>query len=274
MQINDAQFYDDLIQTDAPINPGNSGGPLMNIDGEMIGVNVAVRAGAQGIGFAIPVDKAMNVAATLLASAGGKSWHGLVAAADAPAAHSGMKLASIERKSPAAEAGLKQGDVVTAVGEVGIHRALDFQRAMLDRKAGDKLELTVQRDGKPMSVSVVLADMPDAAQPADSGAWEVLGLDLRTMPAGEFKQKFHTRYRGGLTVVSVRPNSPASDQGIRAGDVLVGMHIWETISQENVTYILHRPDFNSINPVKFFILRGSETLYGFMPISLKVARQP
>ena len=72
----------------------------------------------------------------------------------------------------------------------------------------------------------------------------------------------------------MRQNSPASDQGIRAGDVLVGMHIWETISQDNVTYILHRPDFNSINPVKFFILRGSETLYGFMPISLKVARQP
>ncbi len=216
----------------------------------------------------------MNVAATLLASAGGKSWHGLVAAADAPASLSGMKLASIERKSPAAEAGLKQGDVVTAVGEVSVHRALDFQREMIDRKAGDKVELTVQRDGKPINISVVLADTPDAAQSSDSGAWEVLGLDLRTMPAGEFKQKFHTRYRGGLVVVNVRQNSPAADQGIRAGDVLVGMHIWETISQDNVTYILHRPDFNSINPVKFFILRGSETLYGFMPISLKVARQP
>jgi serine protease Do len=274
VQINDAQFYDDLIQTSAPINPGNSGGPLVNIDGDMIGVNVAVRAGAQGIGFAIPVDKAMNVAATLLASAGGKSWHGLVAAPDAPASPSGMKLAAIERKSPAAEAGLKQGDVVTAVGEAEIHRALDFQRVMLDRKVGEKVELTVQRDGKPMSVTVVLADTPDASQSADSGAWEVLGLDLRTMPAGEFKQKFHTRYRGGLLVVNVRENSPAADQGIRAGDVLVGMHIWETISQDNVSYILHRPDFNSINPVKFFILRGSETLYGFMPISLKVARQP
>src|SRR5207253_4915796 len=66
VQVSDSQGYEDLIQTSAQINPGNSGGPLVNIDGEMIGINVAVRAGAQGIGFAIPVDKAMNIAAKLL----------------------------------------------------------------------------------------------------------------------------------------------------------------------------------------------------------------
>ncbi len=229
---------------------------------------------AQGIGFAIPVDKAMNVAATLLASAGGKSWHGLVAAPDAPASLSGMKLASVEKKSPAADAGLKEGDLITAVGETDVHRALDFQREMMDRKAGDKIDLTVQREGKPLNVSVVLGEAPDLSLAADTGAWELLGLDLRTMPASEFKHKFTTRYRGGLLVVNVRQSSPAAEQGIRAGDVLVGMHIWETVSLDNVAYILRRPDFSSINPVKFFILRGSETLYGFLPINLKVARQP
>ena len=275
VQINDAQYYDDLIQTDAPINPGNSGGPLLNIDGEMIGVNVAVRAGAQGIGFAIPVDKAMNIAATLLASSGARSWHGLVAAPDAPASLSGMKIAAIDKKSPAAEAGLKEGDVVTAVGETEVHRALDFQRQMLDRKAGDKVDVTVQRDGKPLDLSIVLGEIPDASRTATTGAWEALGLELRAMPATDFKQKFRTtRYRGGLVVVDVRSSSPAAEQGIRSGDVLVGKHIWETVSLDNVAYILKRPDFNSITPVKFFILRGSETLYGFMPVSLKVARQP
>ena len=181
VQINDAQYYDDLIQTDAPINPGNSGGPLLNIDGEMIGVNVAVRAGTQGIGFAIPVDKAMNIAATLMAS-GAKSWHGLVAAPDAPASLSGMKLATVEKKSPAAEAGLKEGDVMTAVGETEIRRALDFQREMLDRKVGDKLDVTVSRDGKSLNLSLVLGANPESSQAAGGGAWEVLGLELRAVP--------------------------------------------------------------------------------------------
>ena len=110
----------------------------------------------------------MNIAATLLASSGAKSWHGLVAAPDAPASLSGMKLAAIEKKSPAAEAGLKEGDVVTAVGETEVHRALDFQREMLDRKAGEKLDLTVQRDGKPLNLSIVLGEIPDAARTANS----------------------------------------------------------------------------------------------------------
>jgi serine protease Do len=279
VQINDAQYYDDLIQTSAPINPGNSGGPLVNIDGEMIGVNVAVRAGAQGIGFAIPVDKAMDIAATLLAGCppaggGAKSWHGLVAAPDAPASFSGMKLAKIDKKSPAAEAGLKEGDVITAVGETEVHRAVEFQRALLDHRAGDKLDVAVRRGGKSFSASIVLGEIPDSPRVAGAGAWETLGLELRPMPDSEFKQKFHTRYRGGLLVVDVRPNSPAAEQGIRSGDVLVGMHVWETVSLDNVAYILKRPDFSSITPVKFFILRGNETLYGFMSVSMKVARQP
>ena len=93
----------------------------------------------------------------------------------------------------------------------------------------------------------------------------MLGVELKPIAPDEFRKNHQTRYRGGLSVTAVRPNSPAASQGIVPGDVLVGMHIWETVTLENVAYILKRPDFASLSPVKFFILRGDETLYGYLP---------
>ena len=275
VQVSDAQYYDDLIQTDASINPGNSGGPLLNIDGEMIGINVAVRAGAQGIGFAIPADKALAVAAKMLASNEvTKAWHGVVLADRAGVSDDGLAVTSVDRKSPAELGGLQNGDVITAVRDADIRRNLDFCRAMLDAKEGDKIEMTVMRSREPVTLELTLAARPDRPQWTASAGWEVLGLELEPIAAKTFREKYRTRYRGGLTVMAVRPNSPAETQGIRPGDVLVGMHIWETVSLENVSYILKLPDFAGLNPVKFFILRGDETLYGYLPVGVTTARRP
>ena len=158
VQVNEAQYYDDLIQTDASINPGNSGGPLLNIDGEMIGINVAVRAGAQGIGFAIPADKAMAAAASMLASANaGKVWHGVMAGAEnSRGIAKGVVVESIEKSSPAAEAGIKPGDVITRLDGVDIHRALDLQRALLDLKPGDRIDIALSAIGR------IVGKAPDA----------------------------------------------------------------------------------------------------------------
>jgi serine protease Do len=276
VQVSDAQFYEDLIQTDASINPGNSGGPLLNIDGEMIGINVAVRAGAQGIGFAIPVDKAMAVAATLLANRNGnRFWHGVLLAPEKNSvSKDAVTIASVEPKSPAADAGLKPGDVIEKIDGKEIRRRLDFQRAMLEHKPGDAFELSLKRSSEQISVSLKLADLPETLKTPLQPAWELLGLELRAIPAEEFKAMNQTRYRGGLSIVAVRPNSPAANQGLKIGDVLVGMHIWETVSMENISYILKRPDFASLSPVKFFILRGDETLYGFLPLpTLRTAQR-
>lgn len=267
VQVSDAQFYDDLIQTDASINPGNSGGPLLNIDGDMIGINVAVRAGAQGIGFAIPVDKVASISAELLASGNrNKVWSGVSWSEDASRSSQGMVVETVEHESPADKAGLTAGDVVTAMDDQEVQRVLDYQRAMLDCKPGQTIELAVRRNGVPRTINLELGKMPNAADHVDQPAWKLFGLKLKTIPSEEFRKNRQTRYRGGLSVTTVRPKSSAAGQGILPGDVLVGIHIWETISLENVTYILKRPDISSLSPMKFFILRGDETLYGYLPV--------
>ena len=270
VQVNESQSYEDLIQTDASINPGNSGGPLMNIDGQMIGVNVAVRAGAQGIGFAIPVDKAVDVAAKLLAeSSTADAWHGVDVATEVNDGVAKLVVVKVEKDSPAEAAGVQSGDVIQSVDDTKVARALDFQREFFGRRPGDEAKLSLLRDKKLLTADLTLVETPASARRADDRIWDVLGLELKSIPAERFGQRFKTRYRGGLDVVAVRNGGPADAQGIRRGDVLVGMHVWETISLENVNYIINHSDFASHTPVKFYILRGSETLYGFLPVTLR-----
>ncbi len=270
VQVSDAQNYRDLIQTDASINPGNSGGPLLNIDGEMIGINVAVRAGAQGIGFAIPVDMAMDVAAKLMSTSRIEhTWHGVVCTAEESPQKRQVIVAQIDENSPAAKSGLRPGDVITSVGDRPVARVLDFERALLGHKTGERIPLSIKRKQQSVSVNLVLATAPaQKAPPVTDQIWEVLGMRLEPIAARQFRQN-QSRYRGGLSVSEVKPDSAAARQGIRRGDVLVGMHVWETVSLDNVSYILNRPDFGEIEPLKFYILRGNETLYGHLPVSLQ-----
>ena len=106
--------------------------------------------------------------------------------------------------------------------------------------------------------------------PLADRTWTTLGLKLAVTDADEFKT-LNTRYRGGLTVLDVRPGSPAAQQGIRRGDILVGMHIWETISLENMAYILERDDLTKHDPIVFYIIRGSDTLYGHMRLATRTS---
>jgi serine protease Do len=259
VEVSRTQRYDDLIQTDASINPGNSGGPLLNIDGEAIAINVAVRAGAQGIGFAIPIDRVLDVVSQLISVERiDQTWHGLVVRADGDR---GVMVEAVHRQSPAESVGMRAGDLITQIGDVSVSRQLDVERALIGRKAGDSVPVTVVRAGAEERLALSLAEARRDRESVDERCWREIGLRLQVAQASKV-QKLQSRYRGGLTVTEVREGGPAHEQGIRDGDILVGLHVWETIALDNIAYILDKADAEHLNPIKFYVLRGRETLFG------------
>jgi serine protease Do len=285
VEVNETQSYRNLLQTDASINPGNSGGPLLNLDGEVVGINVAIRAGAQRIGFAIPIDDARRYIAKLLnISRLNGTQHGLITHDVKTPAQRKLVVDSTDSNSPAATAGFLPGDVVTHVAAQTVVDQADLERAFLSHQAGVPVEITVERANAPVKLTIKLARVAaeHSAQPVARSqspaarptiraaseetvatrAWRILGLRLDRVPAERFEGLRH-KYRGGMRVVDVRPDSPASRHGIRKGDILVGLHTWETVKAEDIGYVLNQTKIVSgTEPLKFYVVRGQEVLYG------------
>jgi serine protease Do len=220
-----------LIQTDAGINPGNSGGPLLNVLGELIGVNTAVRGDAQNIGFAIPVDQLRQVLPELL---------------DVQRRYritSGMRLSNlgeprileVEPGSPAAEVGLRAGDLVIACDEQPVRQGMDVDFALIGRKPGDVVALRVQRDGRPVQARLRLG-----ARPAPDGlelARQKLGLDLHPLPE-EVARQLGLPNAAGLLVVKVEPGGPADRIGLERRDVLLSLGRYPLSTLEDLGQLL------------------------------------
>jgi serine protease Do len=270
--------YRALIQTDASINPGNSGGPLVNLLGELVGVNVAIRAGAQGIGFAIPVDTMVKVASEMLARQARISPASLglglrdevrLPAVTGPARRE-VVLARVEPQSAAARAGLRAGDLLAAVSGVPAASSLDLHRALLEATPGNKLALTVERAGLQKRVELAL-EAPRAAAlvSASKGRstepiWQRLGIRQRPLASHEIEAltRTHAQLHGGLMVLETRPGSPAAQAGFRAGDVLIGLHQWEMLSAENVLFVLDHEQRSTFSPLRYHLLRANRLLQG------------
>jgi Do/DeqQ family serine protease len=161
--------YDNFIQTDASINPGNSGGPLLNIDGKVIGINTAIVAAGQGIGFSIPINQAKDVMQQLITR--GKvvrGWLGIaiqdvtdqLSGSFGVKEREGVLVAEVMKGSPAEAAGLKAGDVVVDLSGTPIKEVPDLQRRIAAIRPGQTMKLTVIRDKKPVLVTVKIGEMP------------------------------------------------------------------------------------------------------------------
>jgi len=229
--------YDNFIQTDAAINPGNSGGPLFNAKGEVIGINTAIYSrsgGNNGIGFAIPINLARSVFDELrdtgrvqrarlgvmirdidketMKALGLKNRHGAL-------------IPQVEAGSAADKAGIQAGDVIVRIDEYEIKQAHDLPIRVANHKPGDQVKVEIIRDGKPMTIPVVVEAMPED-QVAQGGRKQggkqkaAHGLSLKKLTP-EVAESLRIRAKQGVVVQQIMRGSPAFRAGIEPGDVIV-----------------------------------------------------
>lgn len=228
------RMYTDFVQIDAPINPGNSGGPVVNIQGDMIGVATAIIGGAQGIGFAIPVDRARRIVDDLLRFGEVRAvWIGvrgqtLTSGNDELARPGGFRVRSVTPASPAARAGIRSGDLIVSVDGTPINSREAFETALSTRGPGRPMRLVLRGPGGERTITV-----QGQEPPADLGSQilrEQLGITVS--PA-----------RGGPRINVVDRNGDAADRGIETGDILLGLNGTRVSSVADVNRIVQR-DFN------------------------------
>lgn len=260
--------YDNFLQTDAPINPGNSGGPLINLKGEVIGINSAIIASGQGIGFAIPSNMAKNIIAQLKEK--GKvvrGWIGVSVQTVTPeiAQSFGLKepkgalVGGVVNGSPAEAAGIKRGDVIIAFDGKEIKNMSDLPRLVAETQVGKAVDIKVIRDGKEVDLKITVAELTEerlrAQMPVSEGA---LGMRVDDI-IPRWAHQLRIKDKNGVVVVGVAPNSPAEEAGIQVGDV---------IKEVNRKTIRNMKDYENVmektgkdRPVLLLIKRGGQTFY-------------
>ncbi len=225
--------YDDFLQTDAAINPGNSGGPLFNMAGEVIGINSAIIAQAQGIGFAIPINIAKQLLPQLKTGKITRGFLGIMIQDITPelASSFGLKstqgalVSQVTDNSPAAKAGLKAGDVVLRVNGQEVKNAHALSQMIADIKPGTSVALGIMREGKEKTIDVTLGTMPtqegETPQPSQPEKENSRGMTVQDITPDLAQQLGVNPNMSGVVITDVAPGSPAEQAGLRAGYIIV-----------------------------------------------------
>ncbi len=246
LEFRDNLALGDLIQISTPINPGNSGGPLLNINGELIGINTAINKAAQGIGFAIPVDRLKQVLPQMLdidalyridfgANVGPIP---MTQKDDSP--KPGAMIQFVRAESQAHKNGLQIGDIITKVNKQEINTPIDFSLELLEQSQNDKLKLTILRkiknQTKQKTISMALEKRPKPE--GDFLAQQLFGIELGILNKAMIQRYDIHGKPGDLVVLSVDRRSTADIEGVEPGDVLVGIGDKEISNMDQLGLLL------------------------------------
>ncbi len=232
--IADPSSYQDFLQTDAAINPGNSGGPLLNLSGQVIGVNSAIASasgGFEGIGFAIPSNMARHIMKALMER--GKVERGWLGVSVQDLSYEqakslglptskGALVAEVMKKSPAMKAGVQVGDVILQYKGAEVADSSELRNQVATTPVGESVKITVWRKGKKVTLTARVGSLETANKLMAESVKERLGADFRAMAAKDL-EKYGLESKTGVVVSSLAQNSPLKEAGIEVNDVILGV---------------------------------------------------
>ncbi len=273
--------FDNFLQTDASINPGNSGGPLLNLAGEVVGINTAIIASGQGIGFAIPSSMAAQITEQLKdGKKVSRGWIGVTiqdvdensAKALGLKENQGALIGNVMPGEPADKGGIKAGDVIIYVNDKQVEDSSSLLRAIAAEKPGSKAKITVLRNGVKKELTVTLgertqdqlnaqrggSDKPSKEQEAAS-----LGIAVRPLTADEARQ-LEVPKGQGLLIVDVEQGKSAEEAGLRSGDVILAANMVPIKSTQELAKIIK--DVSSRGAVMLQIHRRGDTFLRAVPL--------
>jgi Do/DeqQ family serine protease len=268
-----------FIQTDAAINPGNSGGPLINIKGEVVGINTAIIAGAQGLGFAIPINQAKWVMDQILKYGKVKrSKIGVIVQPLTPelaehfGVNEGVLVSNVQPGGPADKAGIKAGDIIVEVNGKKISEVQDLQNQIMKNPPGTKINLKVIRNGKELTFTVITVPLEggDAQeQTTDEGSSTIensIGLIVKDLSPGLIQKYGLPKVANGVLVYGVKEGSAAEEAGLQAGDIILSVNNIPVKSASEFWSIISKAKKEGKDNVLLYVQKGDNRIYLTLPL--------
>ncbi len=259
--------YDNFIQTDASINPGNSGGPLVNLKGEVVGINTAIIASGQGIGFAIPVNMAKEIVPQLEEKGRVvRGWLGVGIQEVTPALaksfdlkeKKGALVSQVYKDSPAEKAGIEQGDIIVQYDGKDVADSKDLPRMVASTAVGKSVTVKLLRNGKPVDREVKVGEMEEKQEMAKAPSQKSLGITIQNITP-EIARSLGLKKDTGVVITRVEPGSPASEAGLQSGDVILEVN--RTPVKDAGDFVKKVEKARDQNNVLLFIQRGQNNLF-------------